>query len=329
MQYPLVSVIVPNWNGESLLRECLESLGKLKYPNYEIIVVDNGSTDNSIELIKKSFRETKIIVNPTNLGFAGACNVGIKVAKGDIIALFNNDAFPEPNWLSKLVSTLLEEEKIAIAGGPIFYAQPNEILWSAGMRIDGITGTTWRVGHSKRLSQVSGVNDLDYLSGCAIIFKKNVIDEIGVFDETFFLYGEEVDWTFRAIRFGYKFKFNRSASVWHKASFTRRKTPSKGYYYFIRSRFRNYFINYPLRYLITSLFFQIVIYPVAEVLIFKTPSNYILARFEAFAWNLAHLGETMKKRSKANSIGQLNVKNRFKEFMKVLLDDRTSKTYDF
>ena len=334
MESPFVSIIIPNWNGESLLKDCLSSLVNLNYPKFEIIVVDNNSTDNSVNLVKIAFKDVLIVTNPTNLGFAGACNAGIKAAKGDIIALFNNDASADPSWLLRLVNTTLEAENIAIAAGPIFYAQPSKLLWSAGMRIDAVTGIEWRVGHKKEIKEVRNSNDIDsndfdYLTGCAIVITKKAIDVVGLFDETFFLYGEDVDWTFRAIRLGYKFKFNSSAFAWHNASFSRRKNPSKGYYFFIRARFRNYFIHYPLRYLATSMFFQLILYPIAEVLLFKTPIEYMLSRFEGFVWNIRHLRDTLKKRRQVNAMGQFKLKNRFREFVKVLLDDRASKSYDF
>jgi GT2 family glycosyltransferase len=230
--------------------------------------------------------------------------------------------------MTRLLS-LLGEEKIAIAGGPIFYAEPHDMLWSAGMRIDALTGIELRVGHNERINQVGEVKDLDYLSGCAIIFKKKMIDEIGLFDETFFLYSEEVDWTFRAIRLGYKFKFNHSAIVWHRASSTMRKNPSKGYYYFIRARFRIYFIHFPPQYLVTSLFFQLTLYPFFEALFFKTSGLYVLERLKAFSWNIVNLRGSMNKRSEVDLLGRLKLKNRFRELIARLIDDRASKFYEF
>ncbi len=329
MEKPLVSIIVPNWNGEGLLKECISSLNNLNYPKFEIIIVDNNSTDRSVELIEKNFQNVILVKNSDNLGFAGACNAGIKVANGEVIALFNNDAYANSDWLWKLVGTLFENEKIAIAGGPIFYSQPSDLLWSTGMRMDAITGIEWRVGHKKKINQVGSLDDFDYITGCAIVIRKKVIDTIGLLDETFFLYGEEVDWTYRALRCGYEFKFNNSAFAWHKASFTRRKDPSKGYYFWVRARFRNFFIHYPLRYLTTSIFFQLVVYPISEIVFFKTSNEYMLARYKGFAWNIFHLKDTLAKRKYVNSMGQFRPKNRFREFIKVLLDEKAANSYDF
>ena len=325
----MVSVIVPNWNGKKLLRDCLKSLQKLTYPNYELIVIDNGSSDKSVEMVRAEFPKVKLVISPINLGFGAACNLGIKTAKGEIIALFNNDAEAESSWLTKLVDAIGKEDDIAMVSGLIFYHVPCDVLWSAGARIDKITGMTYHINRGLHYNSKVGEEDVDYLPGCAIAFKKSLIDKIGFFDESFFIYSEELDWMFRAKRLGLKVKLDYSAVVWHKASLTRKRNQAKGYYHFNRGLFRIYFIHFPLKYIVTSLFFQLCVIPFFEILFFRTSPIYVLQRMKAFAWNILKLKVTILARNNANSMGKLVLKNRFKDFLVVAKKHISSKSYDF
>ena len=101
---PLISVIIPNWNGAAHLPTCLDSLRRQTYPHFEVIVVDNGSTDNSLQLLERDYPEVKVVALPENRGFAGGVNAGIRQARGEIIAVFNNDAQADPRWLEELAA---------------------------------------------------------------------------------------------------------------------------------------------------------------------------------------------------------------------------------
>jgi GT2 family glycosyltransferase len=324
---PMVSVIIPNWNGKIVIRDCLTSVQRLTYPNFEIIVVDNGSSDGSREMIREEFPTAKLIASPINLGYARACNLGIKAAKGVLIALFNNDATAESSWLSKLVDSICREDDIAIASGLTFHDKPCDVLWSAGARIDAITGEPFQIGRGQHLNQIKCSEDFDYLSGCAIIFRRDIIDKVGLFDENFFFYCEDLDWAFRAKRMGYKIRLNSTAIVWHKASITGRRNPLIGYYHLRRGLFRIYFKHFPLRYLFTSLFFQVVLFPIFEALIFRTSKLYILQRMRAFAWNISNLKEIQIERNRVNSIGKIELKNRFRELLATTNRYRASNSY--
>ncbi len=325
----MVSVIIPNWNGKNVIRDCLNSLQSLIYPNYELIVVDNGSTDGSVKMISEEFPTVRLIISPLNLGFAGACNLGIKASKGQLIALFNSDAIADPYWLSELVDCISKEDDVAMASGLIFYETPSDVLWSAGARIDGITGMPYHIGRGERLHSRVNIEDADYLPGCAIIFSRTMIKKIGFLDEGYFLYGDEVDWTFRAKRLGYKIKLNPNALVWHKASTTRRRNPSKGYYHLVRGYFRIYLKQFPLKYLVTSFFFQLVMFPIFEALLFRTSPLYFVQRAKAFVWNMKNLKEIIIERNIMSSMGKIDLKNRFKELLVVTRRHAVSNSYDF
>lgn len=220
---PLVSIIIVNWNGEAYIRECLNSLFNQSYRNYEIIVVDNGSSDDSPQILKDYVPQIKLILGDKNLGFAGGNNVGIKEASGQFVVLFNNDAIADKDWLSNLVSGLLETPEADIASGPIYYYEPKDIIWCAGARLDMVTGLAWHPDQYEMEFELC--QDIDYFPGCALLIKREVFDKIGLLDERFFLYGEDPDFCLRAKGAGFKLKLVPHAKVWHMVSIAMKREP--------------------------------------------------------------------------------------------------------
>ncbi|PIZ71178.1 MAG: glycosyltransferase family 2 protein, partial [Candidatus Portnoybacteria bacterium CG_4_10_14_0_2_um_filter_44_20] len=138
---PLVSIIIPNLNGEKFLEDCLESLREQTCRNFEIILIDNGSTDNSVSRAKKFFPEVKIIKNQENLGFAKANNQGFEISKGEYIATLNNDTVVDRNWLKELVAVAEKDENIGMVASKILLAKEGNKIDSVGVNIalDGMT----------------------------------------------------------------------------------------------------------------------------------------------------------------------------------------------
>jgi len=310
--YPLVSVIIPNWNRKKMLRECLKSIKKQKYPNFEIIVVDNASTDGSPEMVEREFPDIRVIRNEKNLGFAGGCNTGIKSAKGKLIAILNNDTVVDASWLTELVNLILQSPEIGVVGSIILHYKPNEIVWSAGGRIDAITGVDWRIAFGKRSDEVDSVIDADYICGCALLIKKEVIEKIGLLSEDYFMYLEDVEWSLCARRIGYKCKVSSSSIVWHKVPF-KKDTRLTAHSFYTRGIFRLYFEHFPLRYLLTTLFFQIIVIPIFEILLFRVPSSSLINRYKGLCESLRELRKIMLERKKNELRGRPIVKNRFRE----------------
>lgn len=211
---PSVCIIIPNWNSKEHLRECLLSLSKLDYTNYKIIVVDNGSTDGSVEMVRASFPHVTLLANSQNLGFAKAVNLGIQASKEEYIALLNNDTVVNPHWLSSLVSAMQRDPKVGLAGGKIYYYELEKVFWGYGGKVDLLTGLTWNVGKGEK---DAGNYDYDYIPACALIIKRETIEKIGFFDEEYFAYFEDTDLNIRARMFGYNVLFIPEALVWHKA----------------------------------------------------------------------------------------------------------------
>jgi GT2 family glycosyltransferase len=229
-----VSIIVVNWNGEHLLDECLSSLEKQSYKNLEIIVVDNGSTDGSIQVLKQWGPVVKVVSLSENKGFTGGNIEGLKIARGEYIALFNNDAVADPNWLRELVSAMDEDEKVGICASKlIIYDQPDTID-SAG---DGCVTS----GHGIKRGNRESINNFtkkEYVfgaCGAAVLYRRTMIDDIGFFDRDFFLNCDDTDMNFRAQLMGWKCVFIPTAVVLHRVSATIGGGSDLGVYYSSRN----------------------------------------------------------------------------------------------
>ncbi len=251
---PRVSIIVLNWNNFKDTKECLESLEKISYPNYEIIIVDNGSVDGSGKEIQKIFPQYIYIFNDSNLGFTGGNNIGMKYALergADYIFFINNDMIVNRGFLEPLVG-VMGKEKAGIVGPAIYHYFQREKVCSAGIRLN-----FWKT-KIKDYKFTGKLREVDALSGCFLI-KKQVIDKIGFFYEPFFFNFEEFDYCFRARKAGFKIFCEPKSQIWHKVGGTLKKIPATAVYYFYRNRLlfikRNlpFYIKYPL-YLYWSLF---------------------------------------------------------------------------
>lgn len=217
-----VYVIILDWNGWQDTVECVESCLRLNYPNFSIIIVDNGSTDGSEAILRNRFPDIKLIQTGTNLGFAGGNNVGIKyalTADADYIWLLNNDTIVDQNSLIELINVAESNGKIGVVGSKIYYYNDIDKIWFAGGRMNYITTDCSHIGYSKRDNgQYDEIKKVDYITGCSLLIKRNVILEVGVMDERYFLLVEEAEWQERIKRRGYKTVFVPKSKIWHKVS---------------------------------------------------------------------------------------------------------------
>lgn len=216
----MISVIIPNWNGTTLLPGCLNSLRTQTHPDYEVILVDNASTDDSVEMIRREYPEVRVLELARNLGLTGGVNAGIAIARGEIIALLNNDAEASPAWLTELEAALARHpEAGSVASKMLLYDHPKTIN-SAGdfYRTDGIPGNrgVWQ--------QDDGEFDQEDLvfGGCggAVAYRRTMLEQIGLFDEDLFMYCEDVDLSWRAQLAGWGCVYAPLAVVHHRLSAT-------------------------------------------------------------------------------------------------------------
>lgn len=224
---PLVCIILVNYNGYNDTCDCIESLTKIDYPNYKIIVVDNGSTvavnDDDLEYIQNN---SIYLPLTENLGFSGGNNVGIKYSlgiQGDFCLLLNNDTEVEPDFLSKLLECYFEHEceKIGIITGKICFYKNKKEIWFAGGNLDRNTGKAKHVGYGEiDNGQYDYTNEISFATGCLWLLPKNVINDIGLMSEDYFLYCEDTDYCFRLFNKAYKIYYTGSSKIYHKVSAT-------------------------------------------------------------------------------------------------------------
>jgi len=288
MEYPKVNIILLNYNGWEDTIECLESLQKISYPNYNLIVVDNDSKDNSVEMIKKwckgdikvnsefvnydsnkkplevfeyckkiaeqggekkkekritnysSERKLILIQSGENLGFAGGNNIAIKYSletNAEYIMLLNNDTVVDAKFLEPLIETLKNNKKVGIVGGKIYdYNYPNKVLYAGG-KVDLIRGS----GYHFKGDNFNNSTEVSFITGCLWLINPNLIKDIGLMDEKYFLYLEDTDYCYRAKENGYKLIYNPTSSIYHKESNTTGKLSPLALYY--SSRNRPYFVH--------------------------------------------------------------------------------------
>jgi len=225
MKKPKVFIVVLNYNGGNELRQCLDSVYKLNYSNFEVIVVDNNSSDNSFEKARKRFDRFHFIKNSRNLGFSAGNNVAIKWAleKGaEHVFLLNNDAIVEKSTLTNLIEFAEKEKQVGIVS-PIIYNKSESKIWFSGGKINWWKMRTehWQKAKPKhnKSKKTNDKNDYlqktEYITGCAMLIKRKVFAEIGLLDEDFFLYYEDADFSLRAKRNGFNLGVVEKAKVFH------------------------------------------------------------------------------------------------------------------
>ena len=222
-EFPLVYCAVLNLNARDLLFETLDSLTKMTYPHFKTVVVDNGSTDGSQEIVRAAFPRVELVENGTNLGVMEGYNAGLKYGLqqgADWVLLLNNDIRVDKEMLSAMMEAAQPRQQVGIVAPKIYYdAQPNT-LWFAGGRVNYFTGIISHRGIRKiDRGQYDHTEETDYITGCAMLIRREVIERIGLLDTIFSpMYSEDADYSLRARRAGYKLLYVPQAKLWHKVS---------------------------------------------------------------------------------------------------------------
>jgi GT2 family glycosyltransferase len=238
-QSPKISIILLNWNGKKDTLECLASLQKVRYPNFQAIVVDNGSSDGSAAAFRAAYPQVPILENGANLGFAGGNNPGIEWAlrhHAEWILLLNNDTTVAPDFLDAFLKAAKEQPKAKILGAKILrYSQPDIIDHLGGF---------WSPQMGEFISPDSGQPDhpyfnmraADYVCGAALLMHRSVPETIGLLEPNFFLFWEESDFCYRAKRAGFEVWTAPEAKIWHKVSSSFTGGKPHMHYFWWRSR---------------------------------------------------------------------------------------------
>lgn len=236
---PKIFIIIVNWNGKQDTLNCLSSLQALDYLNYQIVIIDNGSTDTSVSDIKLKFPNHLLLETQTNLGFTGGNNIGIQYAlnhKADFILLLNNDTKVSSDLLKQFMLGFQNFPKAGILGAKIYLMQEKEKLDHFGGNWNQKKAAFDLIGLHASDENWDTAFCIDYVCGAAMMIKKEVFEQIGLLESRFFLIWEEADFCMRAKRAGFQIITYPSAKIWHKvsASFTVGKTHST--YFWWRNR---------------------------------------------------------------------------------------------
>lgn len=217
---PTVAVIVVNWNGRAYLGQCLSALRAQTYRAFEVVLVDNASTDDSVDFVRRQFPEVKLIQLDHNAGFAAGNNAGIRATHSDYVALINNDAYAEPDWLAKSIEAAGPRPDVGLIACKVLFDNDPRVINSAGLALDWAGFCwAWRGGELDRPAETT-VEEIFGPSGAAALYRRTMLDEIGLLDEDFFMYAEDADLNWRAQRAGWKCLSVPTARVRHVASAT-------------------------------------------------------------------------------------------------------------
>lgn len=289
---PLISIITINFNSLQVTCEFLESTKKLTYKNFEIILVDNASKENPTKLITSRFPEVKLLINDTNLGFAGGNNAGMAIAKGDYFLIINNDTEVTENLLESLLEPF-KDKSIGVVSPKIkYFFHPDIIQYAGFTEINPITGRNKTIGDKEKdLGQHDAPYFTSYAHGAAMFLKKEVVEKTGMFAEVFFLYYEELDWSARIQRAGYRIYYQPQAVVFHKESMSTGKNSTLKTYYLTRNRILFLRRNIKgLSQFIWPFFFILISVPKQLLSFFiKGEMDHVKAFWKALMWNTQHL----------------------------------------
>ena len=217
-----VTVIVLNWNGKELTIKCIESLKKVNYSNINILVVDNGSTDGSVDTLKEKFPEVSILALENNLGYAGGNNRGFDSLEADppkFVIFLNNDTIVDENFIEPLVKQLLTKKHAGQTVPKIYYENDPQLIWYAGGIVNLWTGSIYHSGIRQNDGpDYSKTHKTKYATGCCFCMRYDEFKEFGGFDENFPMYAEDVDLSLWIRSAGKQIWFVPASKIWHKVS---------------------------------------------------------------------------------------------------------------
>jgi len=301
MNFPLVSVIIVNYNGKNYLEECLENLMKSTYKKFEVILVDNNSTDDSVEFVKNSYPSITIIKLDKNYGFAEPNNVGSKIAKGELLLFLNNDTKPTANFITEMITVIQKDSKIAICQSLLL--KPNGDVDSSGDFIDNIGRVYSKHTKSQKVEKILSAR------GAAMLVRKNIFWKLGGFDKNFFASFEDVDLGWRAWMWGYKVVVVPSSVVYHYSRGTTKELESQIRFHGVKNtiiiQLTNFEASLALKSIVT-MFFVVLLRKIFRISIIKDleqslPLPTSKTIIQGIIWILKHFKYIRTKRNEVNS----------------------------
>ena len=228
---PSIAVILVNWKKYNLTSNCIDSLNKSNYKNFKIILVDNEYSEKSLIDLRNKHKELIVFKEKNNLGFAGGNNIGIRYALEndyDYIMLLNNDTEVKENFILPLVERMEKNLFLAAVQPLILNFSNKSIIWNAGGKLNKFLGlTSTRLNNNKLNSSIVFDDYTDWISGCCILIKSEIVKKIGLLDEKFFNYYEDVDWSLRMKNLGYDLGFVKESIIYHHGSSSSKNKKTK------------------------------------------------------------------------------------------------------
>ncbi|MFZ5535465.1 MAG: glycosyltransferase family 2 protein [Patescibacteria group bacterium] len=302
-KHPLVSVIIVNFNGKNHLKKCINSLRKQQYRHIEIIFVDNGSHDGSVEFVRQKFPEVVTVSLSRNIGFAGGNNAGLSSAHGEYILLLNNDTMATSTCISNLVRVFLRDKAIGAAQSKLLMMDNPGYLDSVGAYLTP-TGFLYHYGYAKKNGTFYNKQLLTYSAkGACLMIRKKTLDAVLVnsemFDSDYFAYFEETDLCHRVWLSGYKVVFVPSSIVYHKMGATSGQMDNSFVqYHSFKNRINSYIKNLGAFKLISILPIHLFICMLYSLFcVIKNKGRIALAIYRAIFWNISILPKTLNKRA--------------------------------
>lgn len=255
---PLVYIVILNWNRKADILECINSLIQIDYPNFKIVVIDNGSTDGSVEALQLQYPTLELVVNEANLGVSAGRNVGIKYAlsrKADYVAFLDNDTVVDQRFLSELVKVGEADSQAGILAPKIYNYWDTQKIASAGSKKCIFPpGHIKQIGMGKEDSAIyNRQKEVDYATGCTLLIKKKVFADVGLFDPVFIYGWDDYDFSERTQKGNYKIIYVPSAMLWHKVKSTK-ETQSVKWYRMGRANVYFFRKHVPLTYLALPIY---------------------------------------------------------------------------
>ena len=217
---PRVTVVILNWNGRRFLAPCLDAVLAQTFRDFEIVLVDNGSSDGSVDFLRAHYPQVRLVANAHNVGFAAGNNQAMRASQSEFVATLNNDAVPEPEWLEKLVGAMESDERVGACASKMLFAHRRDVVNSAGIAIDR-AGIAWdRLGGQLDTPSSGALEPVFGACAGAALYRRRMLDQVGLFDEDFFAYMEDVDLAWRAQWAGWRALYVPGARVYHHHSAT-------------------------------------------------------------------------------------------------------------
>jgi GT2 family glycosyltransferase len=320
MKAASASVIILNYNGMQYMDECLLSLKQQTYPHFDVIVVDNKSTDGSADYVRKHYTWARVVQNSANLGFAEGNNIGAQHATGDYLIFLNNDTIVDQRWMENLIAAADASETVGICGSKILDMENRNIIQEVGGLCD-VYGFSLSRGFGEiDVSQYDKIDEVFYVSGASLLVKRAVGDKIGLFDPEYFFNQEDVDLCWRTWLCGYRVLVNPFSIVYHKGGGTAPGAPGSNTnarhrdyttsawrrYHAEKNILRTLVKNYSISTLFCRLPLFLALY-LSEIVLYTATGRFNAAKayVKAFVWNVRNAKDTWGERKKIQMLRKI------------------------